>query len=223
MAISDIARTETREVFLRLAVCLVDAFTRQPQASGDLRVRLNGSQGSFTAQRKAKTAVFYFGDVPPGAYTVEIRSNERTPFYLAADIPVQLPLIDPLWPAFPEIRLADRRRRLDDPAQPAAYRAQRALATLLPSVAYPFPADATLIRGTVRADGNRLAAARVRDIAREFAYPTAADGEFVLFFDRPVADRSVTLRATRPAGGDLERRLTLHREMTVIQDFEFPA
>src|SRR4051794_17605450 len=111
----DTARTDIRELSLGLAVRLVDGFTRQPQAEGKLIVRLTSKQGSFTAQRKPEIAVFFFVNVPPGSYTVEIRSDDTTPFYLPTDIPVVLPLADPLWPAFPEIRLADRTRSLDDP------------------------------------------------------------------------------------------------------------
>jgi hypothetical protein len=122
----------------------------------------------------------------------------------------------PLWPAFPDITLADQDKLLDDPAQPAAYRAQRQAATLQPSTAYPFPIGATLVRGIVLADGVPLAGATVRHSGAEQMYQTGSDGEFVLFFENVsgVAER-ITLLATHSPHPRRTQKIEVHRGMTV--------
>jgi hypothetical protein len=112
--------------------------------------------------------------------------------------------------------LADSSKPLDDPAQPAAYRAQRSAVTLQPSTAYPFPVGATLVRGTVLVDAIPLAAAMVRRVGDDMAYTTGADGEFVLFFPRinGMAE-TITLRASHPLHVDVDRAIQVRRGLTV--------
>lgn len=165
--------------------------------------------------RKLPDSTFLLFEMPAGAYTVEVRS----PVYVARDIPLALPPQNPLWPAYPDVTLADEDLPLDAPAQPAAYSAQRARATLQPSVKYPFPAGATLVRGTVHAGGSALKGASVRRSGDANAYLTGDDGEYVLFFfDIPGTGQALTIQATHPQHAPANTNVTSIRGMTVLND-----
>src|SRR5205823_9946610 len=83
---------------------------------------------------KPSEGAFVFVGLAPRNYTVQVRSNGPTetgkptpdrPYYLDLDRPIVLPMPHALWPAYPDLFLANQNLPLDDPAQPAAYRAQR--------------------------------------------------------------------------------------------------
>ena len=137
---------------LGLAVLLTDRFTRSNRLIGEMSVRIAGR--SELPLRKPHEAVFLFIGLSSGQYAVQIRSNEERgagmhraerPYYRDLNLQIAVPSPDPLWPAFPDLSLADKSKPLDDPSQPAAYLAQRKLATLQPTPAYPFPDGATLV------------------------------------------------------------------------------
>jgi hypothetical protein len=202
--------SETLELKLALALMLFDGFSGQnrlvgnyerglmaeppPTSSPYTTVRLAGP-GPAPFQ-KVPSATFLFVGLPDGAHTIQTRS----PYYQPRDIMITLPMPVPRWPAFPDVTLANEDLPLQSPNQPAAYRAQRRLATLLPTTSYPFPGDATLVRGSVRYAGNGLAGATVRRVGGDGPeYVTEVDGGFVLFFfDIPRGGQLVTLQATHP-------------------------
>lgn len=211
---------DIRELRLSLALMLFDRFTRINRLVGNGTVRFADKPlvKPFIPFQKAPEAMFlFFEPLPPGAYTLEVRSDEdNSPYYLPADIPIVLPMPNPLWPAFPDLSLADLNKPLDDPTQPAAYRAQRVAVTLQPSTAYPFPVGTTLVRGRVIADAIPLAAALVQRVGDDMAYTTGDDGEFVLFFPQinGIAE-TITLRASHPLHVDVDHTIQVRRGMTV--------
>jgi hypothetical protein len=158
-----------------------------------------------------------FPDLGPGAWSISVRPSPATPYYVPMTISVTLPLADPLWQAYPDLSLADRSKPLDDPSQPAAYKAQRALATLRPTPSYPFPPGATLVRGTVLASGKPLAGATVLRLGDASGTLSDADGEFVLFFDDVDGlGQAATIRATAPQQvAPVDVSVTLVRGTTV--------
>ncbi len=176
-------------------------------------VRLAGR--SLVPHQKDARAVVFFADLTPGAHVVEVRS----PYYVPRDITVQVPFPSTNWPAFPDVTLADEDVPLGSPAQPAAYRVQRAAATVEPSTMYPFPSDATLIRGTVRSGGVPLAGATVRRVADPAGYVTGATGEFVLFFDDvPGVGAALAVQATHPLHAPVNTMVQALRGTTVRRD-----
>jgi len=209
--------SEPRELALAFALMLIDGFTHAPQLIGEPSVRFAGR--ALVPFQKRPDATFLFFNQPPGNYTVDVREGQnsgRAPYYQPVDIPIVLPMPHPLWPAFPDVTLADADKPLDDPTQPEAYRAQRTAATLQPTTAYPFPAGATLIRGRVAVGAAPVAGARVRRVGDALEYSTEADGEFVLFFLRPKGSGdTVVLRASHAAHGDVDRQVKLVRGTTV--------
>ena len=119
-------------------------------------------------------------------------------------------------PVVPDRSLADLTKPLDDAAQAAAYKAQRAAATLMPSTMYPFPAGATLLRGAVSHAGSPLAGATVRQVGDAGGYVTAADGEYVLSFTGVTGmAETITVRASHVSQPDTDVSVTLSRGMTV--------
>jgi hypothetical protein len=237
---------EISELQLSLALLLYDGFTGAQQLIGDIAVSLfaetlasplqerfssppPGSQ--VTRQRmfqKTPDATFLFFGLLPGAYAVEVRSNNASsdktpPYYLPADFSVNvtdLPIIvaapEPIWPAFPDIKLADETKPLDDPTQPQVYRVQRRAATLQPTTAYPFPAGSTLVRGTVFANGVPLAGAKVQRVGDDLSYPTGDDGGFVLFLTQISGiGETIILQATHALHPPVQQQTKVHRGMTV--------
>jgi hypothetical protein len=181
---------------------LYDGFTGEPQLQGEVMVSIGKKKA---AVEKSFPAMFVFPNLPPGSYSISVEAAPDTPFYSNVSIPINTPMPDPLWPAYPDISLADKSKPLDDPSQPAAYRAQRALATLVPTPRYPFPPGATLLRGTVLAGTVPLAGATVERVASGSlgqggdSAVSDGNGEFVLFFtDVDGMGEVATIQATHP-------------------------
>ncbi|MBV9759626.1 MAG: IPT/TIG domain-containing protein [Acidobacteriaceae bacterium] len=158
--------SETISLKPSLVVFLWDAFTGGSTLAGGINVQIGDNKPQFENEQSG----FVFPTLADGSYTVGVQSAPDTPYYLPVAIPITLPFprptdtlwdSPPVWPAYPDIVLADPNKLLDDPDQTPAYRAQRALATLLPSTSYPFPAGATLVRGVVTGSGQALNGALV--------------------------------------------------------------
>ncbi len=241
MAGFQISEPDVRELRVVFALMLSDRFTEKNQLAGRTAVRIANQPvvKPFVPQQPPGQATFFFLDLPPANYTLEVRSNregriddpnhpqvDETPYYLReppyyfpVDVPIAFPLAHELWPAFPDLLTADQTKPLDDPTQPIAFRQQRAVAMLQPTTAYPFPVGATLVRGTVLAGGLPLANARVRRIGSDLEYPTGPDGQFVLFFKNVIgASEVMTIRASHVLHPDLDRNVEVRRGMTVAQD-----
>ncbi len=196
------------------ALQLFDGFSGESQLEGELAVSILGRKPPF---EKPDSATFVFLDLDAGLWTISVLPSSRTPYYSPVTIPVSLPMADPLWQAYPDVSLADLSKPLDDPTQPAPYRAQRALATLQPTPSYPFPSDATLVRGTVLAGGQPLAGVTVLRVGDASGTLSDASGEFVLFFD-DVSDlgQPATIRASHPLqAGSVDVPVTLRLGTTV--------
>jgi hypothetical protein len=236
--VSAAAEPEISELRLSLALLLYDGFTGAQELIGDISVSLvNEMLSSPPAAeqvmrqwmfQKTPEATFLFFGLLPGAYSLQVRSNEASPdqtppYYLPADLSVNvadLSAVGPaqklIWPAFPDINLADITKPLDDPTQPEAYRAQRRSATLQPATAYPFLAGSTLVRGTVFANGAPLADAKVQRIGDDLSYPTSDDGGFVLFLTQVSGiGETITLQATHALHPTVQQKTDVHRGMTV--------
>ena len=198
---------------LGFALLLRDGLTFADSLAGIVTV----SADAWSGQQKNGSGTFLFFGLPAGKLTLAVRSGADTPYYQPADITVTLPSGSANWPAFPDIALANRALPLWDPGQPAAYRAQFAQACLSPTVAYPFAAGATLVRGTVLHAGAPVAGVPVSDTAGATpGYVTGADGQFVLpFRQAPSLPSQITIRAHPPAGPDVDVQTTLRRGTTV--------
>jgi hypothetical protein len=243
---STVIEPDVSELQLSLALLLYDGFTGAQELIGDISVSLvNETPGSplhetitsppvpsqrrpQTPFRKTPQATFLFLGLFPGAYIAQVRSNvdvpdQTPPYYLPADVlvsvavlPVAVPIQKPIWPAFPDINLADGAKPLNDPTQPEAYRAQLLAATLQPSTAYPFPAGSTLVRGTVLANGAPLAGVTLQRVGDDLQYPTGDDGGFVLFFTNISGiGETITLQATHALHPTVQQTIGIHRGMTV--------
>jgi hypothetical protein len=219
-------------------VFLFDAFTRQAQLLGSYesaqaeladqeyldRTGDRSRLDEYTTVRLANQSLvpfakapsgpfFFFAELPAGNYSIRVRS----PYYVPKDVSITLPLAG--WPAFPNITLANEDLPLDAATQPAAYRAQRAAATLVPSAMYPFPASATLIRGTVRTGGNPLGGASVRRSGDPLPFVTAANGDYVIFLrDVPGVGAVVNVEATHPLHPGVISGVQVFRGLTVLND-----
>jgi hypothetical protein len=233
-------KPDINESQLSLALSLYDGFTGAQQLVGNISVSLSSEITSplsspllfqptwQTPIRKSPEATFLFFGLLTGEYVAQVRSNLNLAnlmpaYYLptdisisVADLPVTVPAENPIWPAYPDITLADSTKALSDPAQNPAYRAQRLAATLQPSTAYPFPAGSTLVRGTVFANGNPFLGATVNTGTEEQQYVTGDDGEFVLFFKQISGlGETITLQATHAHHPAVSQSTVVHRGMTV--------
>jgi hypothetical protein len=213
---------DTQLLRLALGILLFDDFTGAQQLAGAIVVRMAARPAikPFRPFEK-ESGIYLFFDLPAGVYTIEVRSNrdgqlnELPPFYFPADLNITLPMPHSLWPAFPDLALADDTKPLDDPAQPAAYRTQRQTATLRPTAAYPFPAGATLVRGTVFAGAIPLSGATVRRTGSATGYTTAENGEFVLSFPNiNGSSQTISLLATHPLHPDVNENVAVQRGMS---------
>jgi hypothetical protein len=225
----DTVQRDTRELQLGFGLLLLDGFSKAPELLGEIAVTLANAPALKPFEKNADAA-FYFFDLPAGNYTVQVRSNPRRerPYYLPLDLPFAVPMAHPSWPVFPDALLADPDLPLAHPDQFAPYRNQRTLATLQPTTAYPFPAEAALVRGTVRANGAALAGATVSATLQfqtnpaQFearSYLTQADGSFVLFFRQVGGTGSdITLSATHPNHPNQNLPIKVRRGMTVATD-----
>jgi hypothetical protein len=225
---------------LGFALQLFDAFTRKNQLvggydadameqadqdyadrTGDRRrlagyttVRLSG-RSLVPFRKRSAGAYLFFVELAPGSYVVNVRS----PYYQPLDVTVTLPMTSLVWPAFPDVTLANEDIPLESPSQPAAYRLQRTAATLVPSAGYPFPQDATLVRGTIRSGGVPLAGATVARPGDPRAYVTGPAGDYVLFLtDIPGVGGPVTIQAAHPLHATVTVAVQALRGMTVLQD-----
>jgi hypothetical protein len=234
-------KPDVKEIQLSLALLLYDGFTGAQELIGNISVSLSSEivtsplsspvlfqQTWQTPYRKTPQATYLFFGLLTGEYIAQVRSNvdlpnQMPPYYLPADVsvsvadlPVTVPVANPIWPAFPDINLADSSKPLSDPTQNPAYRAQRLAATLQPSTAYPFPIGSTLVRGTVFANGNPLAEATVQTATEGQQYLTGNDGEFVLFFTQISGlGETITLQATHALHPAVQQSTDVHRGMTV--------
>ena len=204
---------ESRVTTLQFAVQLRDAFADSDQLLGDVKV----SSGAVNGVRKDASGTFLFYNLKAGQQALAVRSGRDTPYYVATDIAVNVPMPSKLWPAFPDVTLADTSLPLGDPGQTAAYKAQRTLATLLPTNAYPFPPGSTLIRGTVTHAGAPLSAATVQIQGTSGpAYVTGSDGQFVLFLPAQSGlPQQVTVNAKHAALADGNANVTVLSGLTV--------
>lgn len=229
------------EFRLVFALMLSDRFTETNQLAGRITIRIANQPfvKPYVPVQQPGQATFFFFDLVPGAYTLQVRSNQEgkiddpnhpqadeppyylsePPYYFNVDVPILFPLAHTLWPAFPDLLSANQDKPLDDPTQPAPFRQQRAVAALQPTTAYPFPSGATLVRGTVLAGGLPVANARVRRVNDDLEYLTGPDGQFVLFFkDVNGAGEDITIRATHAPQPDKDQIVRIRRGMTVAQD-----
>ena len=167
-----------------LVLSLRDAFSGSNVLAGDLIVKIGQIKPVF----QSGPGEFVFGNLVNGRYIVNVQSVSEQPYYCAVNIPVTLPgprpansLWDPLPVAggYPDIGLADPAKMLDDPEQTSGYLGQRALATLLPTTAYPFPPGTTLVRGVVTAAGVPLSGALISTT------PIAQPGQFPILVSNP--------------------------------------
>jgi hypothetical protein len=216
--------SELREHPFKFALRLTDYLTRQPVLAGPVDAEIVGFAQSKYARREPTRAengsAFVFTNIPDGIHDITISSPPEAPFYRAVTLTVTVPFADPLWPAFPDLNLADPTLPLSDPAQPIAFRDQYRLAALLPSTAYPFPANATLVRGTIFAGAVELSGATVQRVGGdEVPYVTGEKGDYVLVFENPpLTTETVTLRASHPLKAPIDVFVDVVREMTVTAD-----
>jgi hypothetical protein len=211
-----IQNLESQGVQVAFVLELYDGFTGLADLAGEVTVEVAGHENGW---QKPNVAQFVFFLLTPGSYTASVASSPLTPNYAPASIPITVPAAGSLWPAFPDRTLADPTKLLDDPTQTAAYLAQRAQATLAPTVQYPFPTGASLARGTVTAAGAPLAGAKVTRVGGTEQYVTAADGQYVLFFDSVAGTgQSATLQAVCAPHPNQAITVTLLRGMTVSGD-----
>lgn len=211
---------ESVEIALQFALLLRDGFADSDELQGDVVV----SAGAIQGNQKYPTGAFLFYHLKPGMQSLSVRSGSDTPYYLPTDITVAIPVPPPpspvpalLWPAFPDIRLADPDLPLGDPAQKPAYATQRQTATLLPTAAYPFPAGTTLIRGWVTHAGGKLGNATVQQVgSKDPSYTTGDDGQFALYWkDAPGIPHKVTINAKHANMADANVDVTVLRGLTV--------
>jgi hypothetical protein len=207
---------ETLETQVTFVLELYDGVTGLAQLAGEVTA---GVANQETGWEKPNVAQFVFFQLKPGAYTINVTCDPQTPYYVPANIAVTVPAPGALWPGFPDITLADPTKLLDDPAQTAAYLAQRAQATLMPTVQYPFAPGASLARGTVTAAGAPLAGAQVSIVGGSEQYVTGADGQYVLFLDSVTGTgQAATLQSVRAPYANQDVAVTLLRGLTIAQD-----
>jgi hypothetical protein len=174
---------------LSLALQLFDAFTGESTVYGSLDVSIAGQPAP--TQMPGQSA-FLFYDLPAGTYTISVASAEEPPYYFPTSILVTLPVASIQnsstgtsisWPAFPDISKADLTIPLNDPAQNPAYLDERAQAGLSPTPKYPFPPDATLVRGVVSNGSTPVQGVNVQCSDAVAQVTTDGNGEFVLIFE----------------------------------------
>ena len=166
---------EPQQLTVAFVLQLHDGFTGEPHLEGDVTVEVANRE---VARAKPDRAQFLFFTLPSGPYSLTVQSE----YYVPVSIPVTLPMTTALWPAFPDRALADPALQLDDPGQTAAYLAQRAMATLQPSVQYPFRLGANLARGTVESEAHLCPAQQCRGLAIHKAMLPASTVSTSCFF-----------------------------------------
>jgi hypothetical protein len=123
-----------------------------------------------------------FTDLPPGNYTISVSGDA----YLSAEATVDTSVLDPRKPVM-EI-------------------------TLSPNPAYPFPGNATLVRGVV-GNGDPVVGAEVTVAGKPEKTMTDQQGEFVLFF-MGIKTEVITLQVKK-GGGTETVSATIEEGMTV--------
>lgn len=208
-----VTQPEVIDLALQFALQLRDGYADLDQLLGGVIAE----SGPIKGEQKDSSGTFLFYDLQPGAQNITVSSDAATPYYLPKQVAVNVPMPSALWPAFPDVTIADATLPLSDPGQTAAYKAQRLAATLLPTTAYPFPIGATLIRGTVLQAGQPLSATTVQQIGgTDPGYVTAADGQFVLYFSNPPAlPLPVTISAQHAGFPNGNANVTVLRGLTV--------
>ena len=208
-----ITQPEVIDVTLQFALQLRDGYADSDQLLG----RVTAASGGVNGEQKDSSGTFLFYDLQPGAQNISVSSDSKTPYYLPNQVAVNVPMPSPLWPVFPDITIADPTLPLGDPGQTPAYKVERLAATLFPTTAYPFPAGATLIRGTVLHNNQPLAATTVqRTGGTDPAYVTGADGQFVLYLSNPpVLPLPVTITAQHAGFANGNANITVLRGLTV--------
>jgi hypothetical protein len=208
-----VIQVESMTTTLQFALMLRDGFANSDELVGEVTV----NSGLIDGEQKDSSGIFLFYNLKTGAQTFQISSSPDTPYYLPTQIAITLPMPAPLWPAYPDVTQANPSLLLGDPGQTAAYKAQRAAATLQPAIAYPFPAGSTLIRGTVLHGGAPLSAATVQLTGgSDPAYVTAADGQFVLYVSAPSGlPQTATITATHSGMANGSASITVIRGLTV--------
>lgn len=198
---------------LQFALLLRDGFADSDELLGDVSVTC----GPIAGQQKGSSGAFLFYALQPGPQNFAVTSGPYTPYYLPAIVPVTVPMPNALWPAFPDVTVADPNLLLGDPGQTTAYKTQRQTATLLPAISYPFLAGTTLIRGTVMHGGQPLEGATAQQAgSSDPPYKTGADGQFVLFLSSPPGlPTQVTVTATYPGLADGKAQVSVIRGLTV--------
>lgn len=204
---------EIVDVNLQFALQLRDGYADSDQLLGNVTV----ASGPVEGEQKDASGTFLFYDLKAGAQDLTVKSDSLTPYYQPTQVTVTVPMPARLWPAFPNITIADPTLPLGDAGQKPAYKAQRQAATLLPTTAYPFPSGATLIRGTVLHNQQPVTAARVQQAGgTDPAYTTGADGAFVLYLSSPPAlPLLVTVNAQHAVLGAATGNVTVLRGLTV--------
>lgn len=201
---------------LSLAVRVMDAFTQQP-ALAPMRVYLK--ERARARALVNQSGVFCFLGIPAGEYTLVVEPDPTTAdwFYLQPQAAeewsqnferqVTLPLPDPKLPLL--------------------------VVTLSPKSSYPFPQNATLVRGTVSqgAPPAKVASAVVgvdyeqvdpddtgQTIPARVETQTDRNGEYVLFFQRlPANKQQVTVKAVKD-GQQAERQLEIQEGATQMSE-----
>jgi len=214
---------DERVVELDFGLLLRDPVTRSGPLPGVLQVRVSGWPDLPKYRplvKEEQGAVLFFG-LPAGNYVFEVRCHDITPFYRPVDIAATVPFgTTPRWPVFPDIGLANLSLMLDDPAQPAAYHAQRTQAELVVTNQYPFAADVTLLRGTVLSGGVPLANAVVTRVVDGATYTTGSDGQYVLIFPTIVGSaENFAIKAEHTTHLPVNTLLRVARDTTTLTDF----
>ncbi|MFN7545830.1 MAG: hypothetical protein ACK5TN_23885 [Acidobacteriota bacterium] len=205
-----VAVRESIQTKLTLALMLRDAFTGKPELVGEVEVAIENIE---TGWRKPLESTFLFKAAPNGVHIIAVRSKMQPPVYLPVNITVTLPLSDALWPGYPDRSVADLSLPFDSPFQPSLFRSQYLETSLKPTAAYPFPGDATLVRGTVSSALGPLDEVTVSD-ASGLRYRTGPDGEFAVFM---APYRTTTVLTFQRAGfTDVVHAVNLPRQGTAI-------
>jgi hypothetical protein len=203
---------ETVNTKLVFALMLRDRLMLDAALAGDVVV----TAATRTGLRKGGAGDFVFIDLESGPTVFKIRSAAATPCYRPVDLALVLPVGGALWPAYPDINLADRTLPLASPAQPPGYRAQFLACALSPDIAYPFAPEATLIRGVVEHAGAGVADATVFDVAGDaLPFVTGPTGEFVLaYLHPPLLVAQATVRVQRQGEADVDVAVEVRRGRT---------
>lgn len=217
---------DQRDTRLALGVVLRDPVTRSGPLAGNITARVAGlpERGAYRwLYKPAQNTLLFFG-LPNAAHVIEVRSDPLTPYYLPLDLNITVPFgTTARWPVFPDAMLANLSLSLDDPAQPLAYRTQRAEATLSPTPAYPFAGDVTLLRGTVFSGANPLAGATVRRTLDNVQHVTGNDGQYVLFFPRVLGiAQTFSIVVAHPMQGSKTVNVLIARDTATLVDFTLP-